>query len=930
MKLKIVVALAALAPSLTLIAGDELKNAYIFGVTEKTNAISYVVGEEMVFTLSVKGAKALPKTPLWLQWSREGDDGVRASGKEALSLEKPLVIRTRLGKPGFVHVGADVVDAQGNRWDRYDSARGVEGARGLHYDGGAGTDPRELHESPGEPKDFDAFWAGRKARLAALPLVVDRKEVAMVKPVEGVRAYAVTVNCAGPRPVTGYLYLPERPGRYRAEVRFDGYSGDSVQKPDDGGLGPDLIVFHINAHGYELGREPEYYGEFYKSIMIGGTYAFDARQNKTAGSAYFGGMTWRVLRALQYVKSLPEWDGANLHVRGGSQGGLQAIWAAGLDSDVSSVTTHVTWCCDMAGPKTQGRMQGWWPEWTEALGYFDAVYHAKRIAPKAEVSIVKAALGDTCSRPSSLAALYNNIPCKKQIVWVQGASHGYVMPGAPSWKMEDSPLDFGGELFEPKTEAFNRPDVIWKPQWSVVTNATSVTMAYPEKGTNRVSQWAHAGFDFAGAAFTGFEFEIDVECLGCGADNPATKVSFLAMPRDAAGKTIYAGANYDFRKGGRQTLRVSWTKPGVEVRPGALGLNAVLAGPGKVVFHTDTLRYRPLPFPFPRVNANLSCRYTDLVSKRPVCRGTMVRARTVTPKDIDDLADAGATLIRFPLCADCLPKASKPTNRAEEIAYFRNWLKAGLDHFEADILPVCRRRGIRVALGIFDAPGRKPDGHDFALFRDEGCLREWIRQWESIARRFKGNEDVLYGYDLINEPHQVGLAEFDYWTIQKLCAKAIRWIDRVTPIIFESNQADDVEAYAYMSPVDIENVIYEAHMYHPFSFTHQGVGTLPKGFRYPDGAKGWDRAFLEKKLQPLFDFAKRHGARVYVGEFSAATWGEGGDEWVRDVISILNRHSVDWSYHCFREWKGWDPERSPVRWRALTSGWREGPAAAKD
>ena len=64
----------------------------------------------------------------------------------------------------------------------------------------------------------------------------------------------------------------------------------------------------INAHGYELGREEEYYTEFYNSIKSNGkTFGLDSDwQNKSTDTAYFGWMCYRIMRALQFIKSLPE------------------------------------------------------------------------------------------------------------------------------------------------------------------------------------------------------------------------------------------------------------------------------------------------------------------------------------------------------------------------------------------------------------------------------------------------------------------------------------------------------------------------------------------------------------------------------------------------------------------------------------------------
>ena len=164
--------------------------------------------------------------------------------------------------------------------------------------------------------------------------------------------------------------------------------------------------------------------------MIAGTkgvsfyYAFDPIQNANPETAYFNGMVFRVMRSLQFVKSLPQWDGKQLTVQGTSQGGLQTIWAAGLDHDVTCALPGFIWCCDFGGAKV-GRIKGWQPEWVPALGYFDAVNHAKRIT--CPVNITGAGLGDYTCPPSGLTVLYNVIKTPKKIRYAQG-DHGLREP----------------------------------------------------------------------------------------------------------------------------------------------------------------------------------------------------------------------------------------------------------------------------------------------------------------------------------------------------------------------------------------------------------------------------------------------------------------------------------------------------------------------
>ena len=110
-------------------------------------------------------------------------------------------------------------------------------------------------------------------------------------------------------------------------------------------------------------------------------------------------------------------------------GGLQSVWAAGLDPDVSLAKPSIPWCCDIGGRDTLKRLiNAWYIHETPALRYYDPVNLAKRISKNCKVEIVRAGLGDYCCPPSGVAILFNNIPGPKKINWVQGSTHGYVPP----------------------------------------------------------------------------------------------------------------------------------------------------------------------------------------------------------------------------------------------------------------------------------------------------------------------------------------------------------------------------------------------------------------------------------------------------------------------------------------------------------------------
>jgi hypothetical protein len=74
----------------------------------------------------------------------------------------------------------------------------------------------------------------------------------------------------------------------------------------------------------------------------------------------------------------------------------------------------------------------------------------------------------------------------------------------------------------------------------------------------------------------------------------------------------------------------------------------------------------------------------------------------------------------------------------------------------------------------------------------------------------------------------------------------------------------------------------------------------------------WDKSQLRHVLQPVVDFQKKHNAKIYIGEFSAARWapGDSAYNYLKDVIELFEEYGWDWTYHAFREWHVWNVEYS--------------------
>lgn len=391
-----------------------------FNATTDKPAVSYKAGDKVVFTFNFgEMNKDIPEGTV-ISWVREGDDQVFANGDLVWRHDEPVTLETSIGCPGFVHIFAKLKDAATGNDIKFENGNAVT------LDCGAGAEPEKLIAAP-EPRDFDEYWQKQKEKLAKCPMeLLEKKEVLRNN---GVVVYAVKISCAPPRPVTGFLGIPENAAEKSLPVYcyYDGYSSHKdIFQQIPKWFANDKISFAVNAHGADLLQDDEYYEQFNKEIKSGDYgYAFDPKQNLSPDTAYFHGMVMRLLRAAEFAKTLPEWDGKTLVACGSSQGGLQSVWAAALDHDFTSAYPTVPWQCDVGGEDAFNRLSGPWRiPYVPGLKYFDCVYMARRIT--CPVEIPRAGLGDYICPPSGIALLYNNLKYPKKINWYQGSNHGFV------------------------------------------------------------------------------------------------------------------------------------------------------------------------------------------------------------------------------------------------------------------------------------------------------------------------------------------------------------------------------------------------------------------------------------------------------------------------------------------------------------------------
>ena len=290
----------------------------------------------------------------------------------------------------------------------------------------------------------------------------------------------------------------------------------------------------------------------------------------------------------------------------------------------------------------------------------------------------------------------------------------------------------------------------------------------------------------------------------------------------------------------------------------------------------------------------------------------------IRPEDFAVIRSWGADHVRLPVDYNLLEdEAGNP----RESGYGR--LQAAID--------CCRANGLHMVLDLHKTAGFSfdPDEAETGFFENEAFQERFCRLWESIARRFGKNEDIL-AFELLNE-----VTEESYmpvWNrISQACIRRIRVCAPRIPILvggYWHNSALSVKAIA--PPVD-EHIVYNFHCYEPLIFTHQGADwmapPMDTAFRIPVTASfgemtrageqmltgtcaGLDRyppettlsaAYFEAFFAEAVEAAERNGVPLYCGEYGVIDRvpPEQALEWYRCIHAAFERCGIGraaWSY----------------------------------
>ena len=297
-----------------------------------------------------------------------------------------------------------------------------------------GFEPEGIVSLPDSQPDFDEFWQRTLDELAAVApeySMTEEKD----KSNKGGKVYRVKMKSLGGVEVQGYLTMPAKASKKHTMpvlVHYMGYGSKPWHAEPYEGM--ERIEFVLSTRGQGLNEPTNTYGDW-------AVYGLGDRD-----SFYYRGAFMDLVRAIDFVCSLPEVDQRYIFAEGGSQGGAFTLVACSLDkriraaapwipflSDYPDYFKIVHWPAEVIFKKQQetGISNR---DLYKMLSYFDVKNFTRRITCPILMGV---GLQDPTCPPHTNFAGYNLISSQKQFVIYPECGHD---TRHPDW--DDRQRDF--------------------------------------------------------------------------------------------------------------------------------------------------------------------------------------------------------------------------------------------------------------------------------------------------------------------------------------------------------------------------------------------------------------------------------------------------------------------------------------------------------
>ncbi len=287
-------------------------------------------------------------------------------------------------------------------------------------------DPHKIKTFTKMPRDFKKFWDAELKKAEAVPL---DPQITLLdyRSDDKVSTYLVRLTVGeGNRFFYGYLSKPNDGKKHPAMFCPPG-AGPFKRWPRGEYAKEGFIVFSTDIHGLS----PELSDKYFKDIQD--DYAgYWGRGITSCDSCYYRQVYAGCSRCIDFLASLPDWDGENIVCLDGSQGGALSIVSAALNPKVTFICPSYPALCDLEGFAHD--RAGGWPKYfrnvevadsdrqavLETLPYYDVVNFARTLT---QPGFYLFGYNDNTCSPTSVSAMLNEVKAPKTIYTTYTNSH---------------------------------------------------------------------------------------------------------------------------------------------------------------------------------------------------------------------------------------------------------------------------------------------------------------------------------------------------------------------------------------------------------------------------------------------------------------------------------------------------------------------------
>ena len=285
-----------------------------------------------------------------------------------------------------------------------------------------------------------------------------------------------------------------------------------------------------------------------------------------------------------------------------------------------------------------------------------------------------------------------------------------------------------------------------------------------------------------------------------------------------------------------------------------------------------------------------------------------------TEKDVANIASLGFDHIRLP------------------IDEMQMWNEAGQQEPEAfallhDALKWCQKYKLKTVVDLHILRSHYFNAEEKPLFTQAAAQERFYQCWRDLSAEMKKYPVTQVAYELMNEPVADNPEDWN-----KLVEKAISVIRTNEPnrvIVVGSNRWQSYNEFDKLRiPANDKNILLSFHYYLPFLLTHyqaswtkiakyngpvhypgrtvtdEELAALPADIAavVKNDAKSattevYNAQKLDQDFQKPLAFARRHGLKLYCGEWGALSTAPKADRlrWYQDMVSVLEKNNIAWA-----------------------------------